>query len=142
MRLAHNSFSPRYSAATERKPRKAPAGLRWTAPGMFLWPWTRIPRTSQPLREHFKLRMVVAPATVFWRSSGADTPGGLPTLKYCTYLGLNAQASVAGVAVDSAGNAFLAGFTSNPNGNMITTNGFQTPQVNGATLAAVRSMGL
>jgi hypothetical protein len=49
-----------------------------------------------------------------------------PTLMYCTYLGLNAQASVAGIAVDSAGNAFLAGFTSNPNGTLITTNGFQT----------------
>jgi Abnormal spindle-like microcephaly-assoc'd, ASPM-SPD-2-Hydin len=53
-------------------------------------------------------------------------PATTPTLKYCTYLGLNAQASVAGVAVDSAGNAFLAGFTSNPNGTLITTNGFQT----------------
>ena len=53
-------------------------------------------------------------------------PGTTPTLKYCTYLGLNAQASVTGVAVDAAGNAFLAGFTSNPGGTMITTNGFQT----------------
>jgi Abnormal spindle-like microcephaly-assoc'd, ASPM-SPD-2-Hydin/Beta-propeller repeat len=55
-----------------------------------------------------------------------STPSTPPTLKYCTYLGLNAQASIAGVAVDSAGNAFLAGFTSNPNGTLITTNGFQT----------------
>ncbi|HEX2776144.1 MAG TPA: choice-of-anchor D domain-containing protein [Candidatus Acidoferrales bacterium] len=54
------------------------------------------------------------------------TPSTPPTLKYCTYLGLNAQASIAGVAVDSAGNAFLAGFTSNPNGTLITVNGFQT----------------
>jgi hypothetical protein len=53
-------------------------------------------------------------------------PTSTPTLMYCTYLGLNAQASVAGVAVDSAGNAFLAGFTSNPNGTMNTANGFQT----------------
>ena len=52
-------------------------------------------------------------------------PGTTPTLKYCTYLGLNAQASVAGIAVDSAGNAFLAGFTSNPGGTLITTDGFQ-----------------
>ncbi len=52
-------------------------------------------------------------------------PTATPTLKYCSYLGLNAQASVAGVAVDSAGNAFLAGFTSNPNGTMNTANGFQ-----------------
>jgi len=53
-------------------------------------------------------------------------PTSTPTLMYCTYLGLNAQASVAGVAVDSAGNAFLAGYTSNPNGTMNTANGFQT----------------
>jgi hypothetical protein len=53
-------------------------------------------------------------------------PTSTPTLKYSTYLGLSAQASVAGVAVDSAGNAFLAGFTSNPNGTMNTANGFQT----------------
>jgi centrosomal CEP192-like protein len=53
-------------------------------------------------------------------------PATVPTLKYCTYLGLDAQASVAGVAVDSAGNAYLAGFTSNPGGTLITTNGFQT----------------
>lgn len=52
-------------------------------------------------------------------------PGTTPTLEYCTYLGLDAQASVAGIAVDAAGNAFLAGFTTNPGGTMITTNGFQ-----------------
>jgi Abnormal spindle-like microcephaly-assoc'd, ASPM-SPD-2-Hydin/Beta-propeller repeat len=57
-----------------------------------------------------------------------STPGVPPTLKYCTYLGLNAQATVAGVAVDTDtnANAFLVGFTSNPNGTLITTNGFQT----------------
>ena len=53
-------------------------------------------------------------------------PGTTPTLKYCTYLGLDAQASVTGIAVDASGNAFLAGFTSNPGGTLITTNGFQT----------------
>ena len=61
-----------------------------------------------------------------------STPGTPATLIYCNYLGLNAQASVAGVAVDSQGNAFLAGFTSDPVGTF-TTNAFQTPQVNGAT---------
>jgi hypothetical protein len=53
-------------------------------------------------------------------------PNATPSLQYCTYLGLNAQASVASVAVDSAvnvnafhaGNAFLAGFTSNPGTSM------------------------
>jgi hypothetical protein len=54
-----------------------------------------------------------------------SAPGTPATLIYFTYLGLNAQASVAGVAVDSDGNAFLAGFTSNPNGTLNTTNGFQ-----------------
>jgi hypothetical protein len=53
-------------------------------------------------------------------------PGITPSLKYCTYLGLNAQASITGIAVDSGGNAFLAGFTTNPGGTMNTTNGFQT----------------
>ena len=49
-----------------------------------------------------------------------------PNLKYCTYLGINAQATVTGVAVDSVGNAYVAGYTSNPNGSLLTTNGFQT----------------
>ncbi len=53
-------------------------------------------------------------------------PGTMPTLKYSTYLGLDAQASVAGIAVDAAGNAFLAGFTTNPGRTMSTTNAFQT----------------
>jgi hypothetical protein len=61
-----------------------------------------------------------------------STPGMPATLIYCTYLGLNAQASVAGVAVDSQGNAFLAGFTSDPLGTF-AMNAFQTSQVNGAT---------
>jgi hypothetical protein len=47
-------------------------------------------------------------------------------LKYCTYLGINAQATLTSVAVDSVGNAYLAGYTSNPLGTMVTTNGFQT----------------
>ena len=70
MRLAHNSSSPRFSAATERKPRKAPAELPWTAPEMFMWPWIRIPRICR-LRirrrcRHFKPRTVGALATVSW----------------------------------------------------------------------------
>ena len=47
-------------------------------------------------------------------------------LKYCTYLGINAQATVTGIAVDSVGNAYLAGYTSDPLGTLATTNGFQT----------------
>ncbi|MGB8525116.1 MAG: choice-of-anchor D domain-containing protein [Candidatus Acidiferrales bacterium] len=59
-----------------------------------------------------------------------STPGTPATLVYCNYLGLNAQASVAGIAVDSAGNAFLAGFTSNPGVSL--NNGFQ-PNFPGGT---------
>jgi len=48
-----------------------------------------------------------------------------PSLEYCTYLGIDAQATIASIAVDTAGNAFLAGFTTNPGTSMNTTNGFQ-----------------
>ena len=47
-------------------------------------------------------------------------------LKYCTYLGVFAGVTVTGVAVDSLGNAYLAGYTSDPTGTLPTTNGFQT----------------
>jgi hypothetical protein len=53
-------------------------------------------------------------------------------LKYCTYLGINAQATVTGVAVDTVGNAYLAGYTSDPTGTLATTNGFQTNYGGGA----------
>lgn len=49
-----------------------------------------------------------------------------PHLTYCTYLGINAQVGIGGVAVDSADNAYLAGFTSNPGTSFPTQNGFQT----------------
>ncbi|MGA7221886.1 MAG: SBBP repeat-containing protein [Candidatus Acidiferrales bacterium] len=49
-----------------------------------------------------------------------------PNLKYCTYLGITAQATVTGVAVDSVGNAYITGYTSNPFDTLVTTNGFQT----------------
>src|SRR3984885_12865301 len=49
-----------------------------------------------------------------------------PSLKYCTYLGIDAQATIASVAVDASGDAFLAGFTTNPGTSMNTANGFQT----------------
>ncbi len=52
-----------------------------------------------------------------------------PNLKYCTYLGISAQATVTGVAVDSVGNAYITGYTSNPFGTLVTTNGFQTSYV-------------
>jgi hypothetical protein len=52
--------------------------------------------------------------------------GSVTHLKYCTYLGIDAQAPVTGVGVDSVGNAYLAGYTSDPLGTLVTTNGFQT----------------
>ncbi len=41
-------------------------------------------------------------------------PGASPGLSYCTYLGIgaNQEMGVGGLAVDAAGNAFLAGYTS------------------------------
>ena len=48
-----------------------------------------------------------------------------PHLKYCTYLGIFAGVAVTGVAVDSLGNAYLAGYTTNPTGTLPTANGFQ-----------------
>jgi len=51
--------------------------------------------------------------------------GTTPHLKYCTYLGIFAGVTVTGVAVDSLGNAYLAGYTTNPTGTLPTTNGFQ-----------------
>ena len=52
--------------------------------------------------------------------------GTTPHLEYCTYLGIDAVATVTGVAVDSVGNAYLAGYTSDPTGTLLTTHGFQT----------------
>ena len=49
-----------------------------------------------------------------------------PHLKYCTYLGINAQVGIGGVAVDAGGNAYIAGFTSNPGTTFPTLNGYQT----------------
>ncbi len=51
--------------------------------------------------------------------------GTTPHLKYCTYLGIFAGVTVTGVAVDSLGNAYLAGYTTNPTGTLPTANGFQ-----------------
>ena len=47
-------------------------------------------------------------------------------LKYCTYLGIFAGVTITSIAVDSLGNAYLAGYTSDPTGTLPTTNGFQT----------------
>ena len=53
--------------------------------------------------------------------------GTTPHLEYCTYLGIDAlTVTVTGVAVDSVGNAYLAGYMSDPTGTLPTANGFQT----------------
>ncbi|MGB0036263.1 MAG: choice-of-anchor D domain-containing protein [Candidatus Acidiferrales bacterium] len=54
------------------------------------------------------------------------TPGTTPQLRYCTYLGINAQVGVTGVAIDAGGNAYLAGFTSNPGTSFAAMNAFQS----------------
>src|SRR5580658_1989280 len=46
-------------------------------------------------------------------------------LTYCTYLGLDGQIGIGGLAVDSAGNAYIAGFTSDPNADFPVTNSLQ-----------------
>jgi hypothetical protein len=53
-------------------------------------------------------------------------PAATPHLKYCTYLGIDAQVAVGGVAVDVSGNAYLAGFTTNPGTTFPSKNAFQT----------------
>lgn len=51
---------------------------------------------------------------------------------YCTYLGLDGQIGVGGVAVDAAGNAYIAGFTSDPNADFPVTNSLQKTYGGGA----------
>ena len=53
------------------------------------------------------------------------SPGMTPALRYCTYLGIYAQAGVTGLALDSKYNAYLVGFTTQPTAFPSTTNGFQ-----------------
>lgn len=51
---------------------------------------------------------------------------------YCTYLGLDGQIGVGGVAVDAAGKAYIAGFTSDPNADFPVTNSLQKTYGGGA----------
>jgi hypothetical protein len=53
-------------------------------------------------------------------------PGASPHLNYCTYLGINAFVGIGGVAVDAGGNAYVAGFTSNPGASFSAVNAFQS----------------
>jgi hypothetical protein len=52
-------------------------------------------------------------------------PLSTPHLVYCTYLGIQAQVGIGGVAVDAGNNAYVAGFTSNPGTSFPIVNGFQ-----------------
>lgn len=54
--------------------------------------------------------------------------GGAAALKYCSYLGTNAVGSpgVGGIAVDSSGNAYIAGFAANSASGFPTKNAFQS----------------
>ncbi|HXY36049.1 MAG TPA: choice-of-anchor D domain-containing protein, partial [Planctomycetaceae bacterium] len=54
--------------------------------------------------------------------------GGAATLKYCSYLGTNAVGApgVGGIAVDSSGNAYIAGFAANTVSGFPVKNAFQT----------------
>jgi hypothetical protein len=52
-------------------------------------------------------------------------PSSTLQLTYCTYLGLDGQIGIGGLAVDSAGNAYIAGFTSDPNADFPVTNSLQ-----------------
>ncbi|HXQ25564.1 MAG TPA: choice-of-anchor D domain-containing protein [Candidatus Acidoferrales bacterium] len=62
-------------------------------------------------------------------------PGGAPVLKYCTYLGTNSSGgpNIGGIAVDAAGNAYIAGSTSNSANGFPTKNAFQTAYGGGAS---------
>jgi Beta-propeller repeat len=55
-------------------------------------------------------------------------PGNAPTLTYCTYLGTNSTGPViiGGIAVDSLGNAYVAGSTSNASIAFPAQNAFQS----------------
>ncbi len=73
-------------------------------------------------------------AGAFQQTYGGGTSDGFlaifqpvvsPHLKYCTYLGIDAQAGASGVAVDASGNAYLAGYTTNPGTTFPAKNAFQ-----------------
>ncbi|MGH9715684.1 MAG: choice-of-anchor D domain-containing protein [Candidatus Acidiferrales bacterium] len=69
---------------------------------------------------------------VFAPPSQPATP---PTVKYCTYLGTNSvgQVGVGGVAVDSSGNAYVAGSASNASSGFPIHNAFQSQYGGGSS---------
>ncbi|MGA8143448.1 MAG: choice-of-anchor D domain-containing protein [Candidatus Acidiferrales bacterium] len=71
-------------------------------------------------------------------------PAVAPHLKYCTYFGIDAQVGVGGVAIDAGGNAYVAGFTSDPGTTFPTLDGYQTTYAGGpfdAFLIKIRPSG-
>ncbi len=52
-------------------------------------------------------------------------PRATPELKYCTYLGVDGQTGVSGIAVDASGSAYVAGFTDDKNADFPFTNAAQ-----------------
>jgi len=58
--------------------------------------------------------------------------GATPHLIYCTYLGLDGEIGVGGIAVDSGEDAYVSGFTSDPNADFPSTNAIQSAYGGGA----------
>ena len=63
------------------------------------------------------------------------SPTAMPDLTYCTYLGTNAtaQIGVGGIAVDSSGDAYIAGFSSNATSGFPVQSALQSAYGGGAT---------
>jgi Beta-propeller repeat len=59
---------------------------------------------------------------------GSSQSPGVPILEYCTYLGINSAGAVGveGIAVDSSGDAYIAGYESSSVLAFPATNGFQS----------------
>jgi len=72
---------------------------------------TDLPVTSGAFRSSYGGGVSDGFLAEFAPGSTATSP---PTVKYCTYLGIDAQVGVGGIALDSDGNVYLAGFTSDP----------------------------
>lgn len=59
-------------------------------------------------------------------------PSATTALKYCTYFGLNDETGVGGIAVDTAGDVYVSGFTSDVNSDFPTKNAAQATFGGGA----------